>query len=102
MTTVINLSLFNLNLDKPALSDFRFNKQSHDKNQHEYLERNLVIDVTHESKVILDDEDIKKSRPESLQNHNRLKDTPINSTYDRLGRMVRPFYEKGIYLNAYA
>ena len=102
MTTVINLSLFNLNLNRPSTGDFHFNERFNNRNDDGFFLRESVIDVTPESRVFDDDETGAEDHSDKMHRAGRLYDpSMINITYDRNGRIVRHFHAKGMFLSAY-
>jgi hypothetical protein len=112
MTTVINLNI--LNFFKLKLNRFAVNNnvsvhnQGPEKRDNPPSEREVVIDITPQSRGISREAPVMKSFPKipvSLPDYSQPKvmadRAVINKTYDREGKTVQSGHPKGMYIDSF-
>jgi hypothetical protein len=111
MTTVINLNIMNffgLKPNKFAVNDVRLNTRNSDGRQrNSSYNKDRIIDVTPYCRVVADNEadsqkDVESSLDKALQKKNVMNNTVMGTIYDRKGRIIQCFQQKGMYVDSYA
>jgi hypothetical protein len=105
MTTVINMNILNL-FGLTFNDDTSINSQVPDKRHNLFSKRGGIIDVTHYSRVVDDNESAdEKDTRFSINNHRKanfvVRPPEINKTYDRRGKIIQCFQPKGVYVDSY-
>ena len=99
MTTVINYNFFGSNTDS-IFDDFRFRNPFADKKQKHPPKEARVIDVTAESRVLDDEDNIIEANMDKSAFTTRLAEPSMSyTTYDRHGKLVRHFDAKGMHVS---
>ena len=109
MTTVINLNLLNffrLKLNSFTVNDTRINAQFPDGGRRHQPEKNNVIDVTAQSRVMEDSigdngSDLRLPARRPVQSIAVASPAKVDKTYDRRGKMIQSFMQKGMHVDSY-
>ncbi len=109
MTTVINfnfLNFFKLKLDNHNINinDIRSHNQYFDNRRQDYPpEQEEIIDITPYSRVIDgNDTSLKLQLINTLKTKNPVSTSETHNIYNRKGKAIQYFHEKGLHVNSYA
>ena len=109
MTTVINLNLLNffrLKLNSFTVNETRINAQFTDGGRKHQPEKDNIIDVTAQSRVVADSAggnrpDLRLPARRSVQSLPVASPANVDKTYDRRGNMIQYFMQKGMHVDSY-